>query len=295
MRSGGFGRARRQLDGRRAQLGAQCRGVGPANAVLFQHSGERHLAHALAGTRRRQAPPQVERPRRRDVVVNRVEELWVVAPELIPHAVGQTQPFPSQVLVQARPLPQLDDHRAGRFQPPKTVRVGTQRRGQHPGVPPVVLRPCRRQPVAEAVELFRVDRVDRETALHQALDHRPAWRLDRHADFARVALCERQQPVRHFQQPCTAMLEHPFSEHLPVGVEHARLMSLRAPVHTREPFQLQLQPPSLPNRTGAPTMPVGPCTGALRRKLPTGRPSMANRRGTSPSQVFETQGTSGGS
>ena len=87
------------------------------------------------------------------------------------------------------------------------MRVGTQRRGQHPGVPPVVLRPRRRQPVAEAVELFRVDRVDGEAALHQALDHRPVWRLDRHADFARVALCERQQPVRHLQQPFTAVLE----------------------------------------------------------------------------------------
>ena len=116
-------------------------------------------------------------------------------------------------------------------------------RGQHPGVPPVVLCPCRRQPVAEAVELFRVDRVDGEAAFHQALDHRPAWRLDRHADFARVALCERQQPVRHLQQPFTAVLEHRLPEHLPGSVEHARLMLPRSPVDTREPNQLQVQPP----------------------------------------------------
>ena len=37
-------------------------------------------------------------------------------------------------------------------------------------------------------------------------------------------------------------------------------------------------------------MPAGPCTGALRRKLPTGHPSGAGRRGTCPLQVLETQG-----
>ena len=42
-------------------------------------------------------------------------------------------------------------------------------------------------------------------------------------------------------------------------------------------------------------MPAGPCTGAQRRKLPTGHSSMADRRGTSPPQVFETQGAVGGS
>ena len=42
-------------------------------------------------------------------------------------------------------------------------------------------------------------------------------------------------------------------------------------------------------------MPAGPCTGAQRRKLPTGHSSLADRRGTSPPQVFETQGAVGGS
>ena len=97
--------------------------------------------------------------------------------------------------------------------------------------------------VPEAVELFRVDRVDGEPVLHQALDDRPAWRLDRHADFARIARRERQQPVRHLRQPGTAVLELPFSEHLPIGVEHAHVMFLRPPVDTREPSQLQVAPP----------------------------------------------------
>ena len=115
--NGGFDCARRYRDSRRPRLRTQRRGVGSADAMLLQHPGARHLANALAGARRRQAPPQVERPRRRDVVVNRVKELRV-APELLPHPVRQANAFPRQVLAQARPLAQLDDRRVGRLQPP---------------------------------------------------------------------------------------------------------------------------------------------------------------------------------
>ena len=121
MRDGGFGRARRQLDGRGPQPSAQRRGIDPADAVLFQHPGQRYLANPLPRARRRKALPQVERPRRRDVVVNRVEELRVVAPELVPHSVGQANAFTRQFLAQTRPLAQLDDCRVGRLQPPQTV------------------------------------------------------------------------------------------------------------------------------------------------------------------------------
>ena len=57
-----------------------------------------------------------------------------------------------QVLAQPRPLPQLDDLRVGRLQPPETVRVGPQRRGQHPRVPTVVLRARRRDTVPGLIE-----------------------------------------------------------------------------------------------------------------------------------------------
>ena len=68
----------------------------------------------------------------------------------------------------------------------------------------------------------------------------------RHADLARLAGLTRgegQQPVRHLRQTLAAMLERPFPEHLPDGVEHTRLMLLRTPVDTREPRQLQNDPP----------------------------------------------------
>ena len=79
-------------------------GVDPTDAVLFQHPGQGHPANPLASARGRQAPPQVERPRRRDIVVNRVEELRVVTPELLPHPIRQAHALPRQLLAQARPL-----------------------------------------------------------------------------------------------------------------------------------------------------------------------------------------------
>ena len=90
------------------------------------------------------------------------------------------------------------------------------------------------------------------------------------------------------------MLERPLPAHLPGGVKHAHLMGLRPPVDTREPCQLQSNLPFC-RSTGPPTMSAGPCTGAPRRKLPTGHPSVADRRGTCPPQVLKTQGALGGS
>ena len=164
--------------------------------------------NALRRGRRRQAPPQSERPWRREVVADRSEELRVVAPELLAHPVRQARAFPSQVLADARPLPQFDDRRVGRLEPSQTVRVGAQCRGQDPCVPSVVLCARRREAVPEAVELLRIDRVQHEAAFHQALDHRPARRLDRYADLARlVSRREGQQPVGHLRQPRATMLE----------------------------------------------------------------------------------------
>ena len=82
MYNGGLGRARGELDGWCSQPIAQRRRADPTDAVLLQHSGERNLANALTRARRRQVLPEVERPRRRNVVVNRVEELRVVASEI---------------------------------------------------------------------------------------------------------------------------------------------------------------------------------------------------------------------
>ena len=214
--------------------------------MLLQQLGECRLANPPGLARGRQTPPQLESPRRRHVVADRVQELRVVAPQLLTHPVRQPDAFPRQVVAQPRPLAQFDDGRVRRLQPSEAVRVGAQRRGQHARVAAVVLGPGRRQPVAEAVELLRVDRVDREAVFHQALDHRPARRLDRHA-YLRRAGGERQQPARHLRETRPAVLEAAFPENLPGSVEDARLARLRAPVDAGEPCQFHLNLFALPS------------------------------------------------
>ena len=53
MRGSGLGGARRDFDGQRTPPVTQRRGGNSTETVLFQHSGERRLANALARTRRR--------------------------------------------------------------------------------------------------------------------------------------------------------------------------------------------------------------------------------------------------
>ena len=85
--------------------------------------------------------------------------------------------------------------------------------------------------------------MDREAPFHQALDHRPARCLDRHADLIRRTRRTGHNPVRHFRQPLAAMLERPLAEQLPGNVDYARLVRLRSPVDTHEPCQLHIEPP----------------------------------------------------
>ena len=173
--------------------------------------------------------------------------------------------------------------------------ANAQRRGQHPRIPSVVLRPRWREAVAEAVELLRIDRVARQASFHQALDHQPARCLDRHADLIRRTRRKGHNPVRHLREPLAAMLERPLAEQLPGNVDYARPGASAIPSRHPRTMPAPQRTSCLPYLTGAPTMPAGPCTGALRRKLPTGHPSLAERRGASPFQVLETQGPLGGS
>ncbi len=103
--------------------------------------------------------PQRHRPRRREVVFDHLVERRVVAPQQVAHAVGQPHPLALEFVVGPRPLAQFDDHRGGRLHAPQALWVGAQRRGQHARVAAVVLGARRRVPVAEPVELLRVDRV----------------------------------------------------------------------------------------------------------------------------------------
>ena len=96
----------------------------------------------------------------------------------------------------------------------------------------------------------------------------------------------------HLRQASPPVLEGPLADHLAGSVEDTRLMRPRTPVDPHEACQLQpeLEPPFCLDRAARHRCPAGPCTGALRRRLPTGRPSMADRQGTSPTEVLDALG-----
>ena len=76
-----------------------------------------------------------------------------------------------EVVGDARPLAQLDDLGCRRVQEPERLAVAAQGTGQGASVAAVVLGAGRREAVAEAVELLRIDGVNREAALHHGFHH----------------------------------------------------------------------------------------------------------------------------
>jgi hypothetical protein len=95
-------------------------------------------------------------------IVTEFERLRIIAPELLADAVGQPVTFLLQVLGHAGPLAQLDHDRVFDCKPAKAMPVGSQRVAEHVGVPAVVFGAGDGEAIAEAVELFRVDRIDLE-------------------------------------------------------------------------------------------------------------------------------------
>ena len=243
MRSGGLGCARRQLQGRRPEAFAKRRGVDPADAVLLQHPRQRHLANPLAGARRRQAPPQVQRPRRRDVAVNRIEELRVVAPEL------SRIRFPRRTRSRVRSSLRRDHSRsstiAGSVDSSRRKQCGSVRSAE------ASTRASRRSSFAPAGER----RSRKRSSCFGLIEWTAKPRSIRLSTTgprgvsiatptATATPCAKgQQPVRHLRQSSAAVLEQPLAEHLPGGIEHARLVFLRSPVDTDEPRQFQINPP----------------------------------------------------
>src|ERR671939_225220 len=95
------------------------------------------VARRRAGRGWRQCP-QLQDPLGRHVLAQ-LEELRVVAPELLTDAVAQTHALLLQLLSQARPLPQRDHGGIAGLDGPEQVRIRAQSTGRDPGVAPVVL------------------------------------------------------------------------------------------------------------------------------------------------------------
>ena len=112
--------------------------------------------------------------------------------------------------------------------------VGTQGVGEHVGIAAIVLGAGDREAIAEAVELFGVDRIDLETAIEQDLDDGTVRRLDRHGDRGRLFAARRHQPVAHLGEACSAVREGSLADNFAISCDEADLISLARPVDAAE-------------------------------------------------------------
>ena len=87
---------------------------------------------------RRSLRPEVEEPGL-DHASDRFEDLRIVAPQLLSHAVRQANAVPRELLGDLRPRPEFDDDGVDGVDPPEVVKIGPQRVGEDPGVEAVSL------------------------------------------------------------------------------------------------------------------------------------------------------------
>ena len=196
MSDGGLGCAGGDGDGRLAQCDKQGLGVDPSNPVALEEVGDRPGADAprLVGSGRE--APEVANPGLGEIAFD-LQELRIVAPELLAGPVHEPGSVTGQVVCNPRPLAQLDDLRCGRVQEPERVAVGSQGIAERTSIAAIVLGAGRREAVPEPVQLLRVERVDREAPLHQRLHHGPMRDLDSNPDSVRLCACRGEEPVRH--------------------------------------------------------------------------------------------------
>lgn len=107
--------------------------------------------------RRRCPGPQGQNPFGRNVIAQ-LEQLRVVAPELLANPVAEAHAFLLQLLGQARAFPKLDDGRVADLHRPEQVPVGAQPGRGNAGIAPVVLGTGDAEAIPQAVELLGVDR-----------------------------------------------------------------------------------------------------------------------------------------
>ena len=175
---------RRNCQSALAQLAQYMGRTEAADAVVLEYPGDGLLTHIGSHLGRRHSLEQIEKPVRTDIV-SELQHLWIIAPELMLEAVGETDVLNLELLVNARPFPELDDDGLGDGAFAECSHVGPEAVRQHIGVTAVVLDPSDRE--AKAVELFGVDGINVETALEQGLDDRPVRCFDGDMDLARFA------------------------------------------------------------------------------------------------------------
>src|SRR5215467_11677414 len=187
--------------------------------------------------RGRRRGPQLEKPVGSEIVADR-ERLRVVPPELFADAVGEPVALLLQVLAHSRPLAQLDDGRILGRQLPEAVSVGAQAVAEDMSIAAVVLGSGDGKPIAEAVELLRVDRVDAKPTFEQRFDNRAVRHLDRDGARRRCRPRHRQQPGTQLGKSRATMGEPTFTDNLAAGIDQTDLVRLACPVDAGEPFDI---------------------------------------------------------
>ena len=172
--------------------------------------------------------------------------------------------------------------RVGDLQATKQMPVGAKTIGRDTGVSPIVLGAGDAEPIAQAIKLLRIDRMDDEAAIQKHIDDRPMRHLDRDRDRAGLAR-DRLDPIGQLRQSGAAMRKFAFAYDTTFGIENADLMFLGSPIDSGKPLDGLLGHLSLPARWH--TSRHDACRSLYRRskaRLPTGHPSWPTRRGTSP-------------
>ena len=271
----------------------------PTDPIGAEYAGELLVSQSVSQSgrvsRRWGQRPDIQEPVG-SRIFPKIKSLRIVAPELLTNAIGQTVALFLELFGHARPLAQLDNCRIKRLQAPEAMTVGAQRGGQHQSVTPIVLGACGREPVAEAIELLGVDRINPDPAIHQRFDYRPMRHFNRHRDSPRVRrLCD--QPIDHLAQTFGRAGEGALNRI--IWSDQANLMLCARPVHADESCRLLLHVHLHPNDIEPPRYFVFPCTGAqsqkarLRRDFPLDVQHGPTDRGARPPMCKKAQGANG--
>src|SRR6516162_5404572 len=214
--------------------------VETAYAMAPENASNSCLAHARGLFGRLCGSPEIEDPLRAKVV-DELEHLRIVAPELIAQPVGESDALRLEFFVDARPFSELDNERLNDDQLTEQMHVGPEAIREHIGIEAVILGLGDREAVTETIELFGVDGIDIEAALEQGLHDWAVWGLYGDMDLAGLATTRFQKPGDHVAETGAAMGELALSYLVALCIAECDDMLLRCPVNTDKPSSCIVQ------------------------------------------------------
>ena len=149
-------------------------------------------------------------------------------------AVAQPNPFLLQFLGKARPRTQFDEPWVSNMEAAEQTPIGAYAIRQDIAVPTIILSTGDTEPIAQAVELLRVDRVYDEAPIDQRIDNRSVRHFNATATaVAAPAIESSQSPSSARPAPLCGKLRSPTM--VPCCIENTHLVLFRAPVDADKP------------------------------------------------------------